>query len=154
MVSTILGLEATFLVGFCMYVRGGEDGKGLSFIRCSTTKCFGSFIVCLYVNDLPTVAPESGSTIKYADDTQALVSGSLHDLAGIISRLPGLLQRFHVWLIRNRLSLHIAKSQVSLFGSTVILRHIDLKSIQMFDVTVPIKPTLISLSVTLDICLT
>ena len=143
-----------YLSGRCQYVRGGEDVKGYVSSGVPQGSVLGPLLFNMYVNDLPTVVSEAGSIIQYADDTQVLVSGSPHDLDGIISRLQDLLQRLDIWFTRNRLSLNITKSQVSLFGSKVILKRIDLKSIQIFDVIVPIKPTLVSLGVTLDSCLT
>ena len=103
---------------------------------------------------MPSVVRRLCSIAQYADDTQVLVSGSPQNVSVITSRLQEALCRLAEWFSRNRLALNVSKSQVIAFGSKVVLRRIDLKSIDICGATMPVKSSILSLGVTIDICLT
>ena len=114
----------------------------------------GPMLFNLFVNDMPSVVSGLCSIAQYADDTQVLVSGSPQNVSVITSRLQEALCRLAEWFSRNRLALNVSKSQVIAFGSKVVLRRIDLKSIDICGATIPLKSSILSLGVTIDRCLT
>ena len=77
--------------------------------------------------------------MQYADDTQVLISGPPQDIGVITSRLQVVLRKLAAWFSLNRLLLNVNKSQVIVFGSKATLRHVNLKTIDVFGVAVPVN---------------
>ena len=134
-------------------MRGCND-KGFVSSGVPQGSVLGPLLFNMFVNDLPTVASGLCSIVQYADDTQVMVSGSPRDVSVITTRLQVILRRLGDWFSRNRLALNVSKSQVILFGSKATLRRVELKSVNVFETTVPIKSSILSLGVTIDSCLT
>ena len=143
-----------YLSGRSQYVRGCRDHKGHVSSGVPQGSVLGPMLFNLFVNDMPSVVSGLCSIAQYADDTQVLVSGSPQNVSVITSRLQEGLCRLAEWFSRNRLALNVSKSQVIAFGSKVILRRIDLKSIDICGATIPLKSSIWSLGVTIDRCLT
>ena len=73
----------------------------------------GPLLFSIYVNDLPSVV--ACKVLLYADDTALLVSGT--DIHEIEQTLATELKCVRDWLIDNKLSLHLGKTESILFGS-------------------------------------
>ena len=143
----------SYLSGRSQFVRGCND-KGFVSSGVPQGSVLGPLLFNMFVNDLPTVASGLCSIVQYADDTQVMVSGPPQDVSVITTRLQVILRRLGDWFSRNRLALNVSKSQVILFGSKATLRRVELKSVDVFETTVPIKSSILSLGVTIDSCLT
>ena len=144
----------SYLSGRSQYVRGCDDAIGHISSGVPQGSVLGPTLFNIFVNDLPSVVHGLCKIVQYADDTQVLVCGSPHDLSAIVARLHVVLQRLGEWFARNQLALNVLKSQVVVFGSKVTMKNVNLKSLNIIDITVPVKPSLTSLGVTLDSCLT
>lgn len=73
----------------------------------------GPLLFLVYVNDMP--ASVNCKLLLYADDSALLVSGK--STIDIQCRLSSELQSIREWLIDNKLSLHLGKTESILFGS-------------------------------------
>ena len=73
----------------------------------------GPLLFLCYVNDMPMSV--KCKLLLYADDSALLVSGS--DPSKIAERLSKELESCRQWLIDNKLSLHLGKTEAILFGS-------------------------------------
>jgi hypothetical protein len=73
----------------------------------------GPLLFLVYVNDLP--ASVKCKTVLYADDSALLVSGK--DVSEIEQTLSSELQSVCNWLVDNKLSIHLGKTESILFGS-------------------------------------
>lgn len=73
----------------------------------------GPLLFLIYVNDMP--AAVNCKVILYADDSSLLVSG--RNISQIQDTLSDELSNISQWLLDNRLSLHVGKSECILFGT-------------------------------------
>ena len=73
----------------------------------------GPMLFLIYVNDLPSAV--KCKVLLYADDTALLVSGK--SVLEIERSLASELQSVRNWLIDNKLSLHLGKTESILFGT-------------------------------------
>ena len=67
----------------------------------------GSLLFLIYINDLPEVSSKLFSVL-YADDT--CLSLSNHDYNQLIADFNIELEKVNIWLVKNRLSLNVAKT--------------------------------------------
>ncbi|OOO00385.1 MAG: hypothetical protein ATN35_07545 [Epulopiscium sp. Nele67-Bin004] len=77
----------------------------------------GPLLFSLYVNDLPTVCPNS-NTIMYADDTVIFMHGS--SAARVDDQLTNSMQHITDWLKQNCLQLNVSKTVCMFFSKTKI----------------------------------
>ena len=73
----------------------------------------GLLLFLIYVNDIPSAV--RCKLLLYADDSALIVSGTNTD--EIQNRLSPELESIREWLIDNKLSLHLGKTESILFGS-------------------------------------
>ena len=73
----------------------------------------GPLIFLVYVNDMP--AATNSKLLLYADDSAILVSGK--DVSQIQATLSKKLESIREWLIDNKLSLHLGKTESILYGT-------------------------------------
>merc|ERR1712081_62848 len=81
----------------------------------------GSLLFLCYVNDMPMSV--KCKLLLYADDSTLIISGS--DPKVIADTLSFELNSFRQWLIDNKLSLHLGKTESILFGSKRKLRKVN-----------------------------
>ena len=74
----------------------------------------GPLLFSIYVNDMYSAV--SCKVILYADDSALLVSGN--NISTIEYTLSMELEKLNLWLIDNKLSLHLGKTESILFGPT------------------------------------
>jgi hypothetical protein len=74
----------------------------------------------IYVNDLQTSIDQDCKVLLYADDTAILFSHN--DTRVISEKLSRMLKSCHEWLVDNKLSLHLGKTESILFGPNRKLR--------------------------------
>ncbi len=73
----------------------------------------GPLLFLLYVNDMPSSV--SCDLMLYADDSALIVSGKI--VQAIETKLSQELYKISVWLEKNKLSLHLGKTESILFAS-------------------------------------
>ena len=71
---------------------------------CTTGIHIESFIVIIYINDLPKVTNKR-FPILFADDTTLLIEGS--NIYAIITTLNNELNHLNIWLGENKLSINV-----------------------------------------------
>jgi len=82
----------------------------------------GPLLFLIYVNDLKISIDSECKVLIYADDTCILFS---HNNPKVIAqKLSKMLESCHDWLVDNKLSLHLGKTESILFGSKRKLRNI------------------------------
>ena len=84
-------------------------------IECGVPKgpVLGPLLFLIYVNDIPAVVKHK--LLLYADDAALLIHGK--NLKDIESSLSSELEIVNEWLISNKLSLPLGKTESILFGS-------------------------------------
>ena len=80
----------------------------------------GPLLFLIYVNDLQTSIDQDCKVLLYADDTAILFSHN--DTRVISEKLSRMLKSCHEWLVDNKLSLHLGKTESILFGPNRKLR--------------------------------
>ena len=94
--------------------------SSMKYVTCGVPQgsILGPLLFLIYVNDMEAVV--KNKLLLYADDSAILVSGK--DIASIEKELSEDLQRVSGWLVDNRLSLHLGKTESILFGSNIKLK--------------------------------
>ena len=92
------------------------------FLGCAVPQgtILGPLLFLLYINDLPNCLQHSQPRM-YADDTTITFAGS--DVDEITSFINLDLERIHVWLAANKLTLNMTKTEFLLIGSKQRLLH-------------------------------
>merc|ERR1712055_388294 len=92
-------------------------------VKCGVPKgsILGPLLFLCYLNDMPISL--TCKLLLYADDSALIVSGS--DPNVIADLLSNELKSCRDWLIDNKLSLHLGKTETILFGTKRKLKHIN-----------------------------
>ena len=107
---------------------------------------FGPLLFLLYINDMS--AAVKCKLLLYADDSVLLASGK--DLVEIEATLSCELESVNNWLIDNKLSLHLGKTQSIVFGTRKKLYKCSTLNIVCNGNVIESKSTVTYLGVTLD----
>ena len=117
-----IGVRNTAIKWFTSYLTGRTqvcDVEGTisdpQDITCGVPQgsILGPLLFLIYINDMP--AAVKCKLLLYADDSALLVSGS--DVSEIEKTLGNELDSVSKWLIDNRLSIHLGKTESILFGT-------------------------------------
>jgi len=150
-----LGFQKTTIEWFESYLNGRlqcvDIGGTLStpaIVTCGVPQgsILGPLLFLIYVNDMPSAV--SCKLLLYADDSALLVSGK--DPADIQQRLSSELQSIREWLIDNKLSLHLGKTESILFGSKQRLKQHDSISVTCAGNTIGSKSCVKYIGIDLD----
>lgn len=106
----------------------------------------GPLIFLIYVNDMP--AATNSKLLLYADDSAILVSGK--DVGQIQITLSKELESIREWLIDNKLSLHLGKTESILFGTNRKLKLAPQLNIECAGSKLANRPSVKYLGVDLD----
>ena len=106
----------------------------------------GPLLFLIYVNDMESAV--SCRLILYADDSALVISGK--DISAIQNKLGEELKSLREWLIDNKLSLHLGKTESILFGSRRKLKTSAQLNVQCDGINVPAKESVCYLGVELD----
>ena len=99
---------------------------------CLYTMHFGTFVICLcYVNGMVISIDPDCKLLLYADDSTIQFSHS--DPDQISNKLGKVLESCSDWLVDNKLSLHIGKTECILFGPNRKLKKVKIFKITCFD---------------------
>ena len=95
-------------------------------IRCGVPQgsILGPTLFLLYINDICNIS-EVLRCILYADDTSIFCSGE--DILELCNRLTNELEKLHIWLIINKLSLNIGKTNFMIFSGMNIKEDVGIK---------------------------
>ncbi len=128
----------------------GVDSDPMT-VRCGVPQgsILGPLLFLCYVNDMPISV--KCKLLLYADDSALLVSGK--DPTEIGKRLSYELESCSQWLIDNKLSLHLGKTEAILFGSKRKLKKAKRFSVSCSGTTIENQPSVKYLGATLDQCL-
>ena len=119
---TAMGFKSNVLNWMSSYLSVREQSVNVNGVlsRSQTITCgvpqgsiLGPLLFLLYVNDMQ--AAVKCKLLLYADDSALLVSGK--DISSIESKLSNELSSISNWLVDNKLSLHLGKTESILFGS-------------------------------------
>lgn len=110
----------------------------------------GPLLFLIYVNDMP--AAVKCKVILYADDSSLLVSG--RNISQIQETLTDELSNVREWLLDNRLSLHVGKSECILFGTKHKIKKAPELKVTCNGNEIQTKTTVTYLGLTLDQTLT
>ena len=115
----------SYLSGRNQFVQVNDTYSNSSPITCGVPQgsILGPLLFLCYVNDMEiSISPEC-KLLLYADDSAILFS---HKTPEVISRkLSSELQSCSKWLVDNKLSLHLGKTECILFGSRTKLRKVQ-----------------------------
>ena len=104
-----------YLSGRTQLVDIAGTFSSLKAVTCGVPQgsILGPLLFSIYVNDLPSVV--ACKVLLYADDTAMIVSGmNIHEIE---QTLATELKCVRDWLIDNKLSLHLGKTESILFGN-------------------------------------
>ena len=103
-------------------IQGSVSSEKL--IKCGVPQgsILGPLFFLLYINDLPQCLDKTKPRL-FADDTNLIVSGdSITDLETAVNSD---LEKLRKWLIANKLSLNVAKTEFMLIGSKQMIKNIS-----------------------------
>ena len=94
------------------------------FIECGVPQgsILGPLLFLLYINDLPECLKNTRPRL-FADDTN--LTASTHSIADIEIAANSDVENLRHWLIANKLSLNVAKTEFMLIGSPQMLRNVS-----------------------------
>ena len=116
----IMGIDSTwfksYLTGRSQVVGCGGVLSKLEGISCGVPQgsILGPLLFLCYVNNMSTSIDDDCKLILYADDSAILYTH--RDTKVISSKLGKVLENCSDWLIDNKLSLHLGKTECILFG--------------------------------------
>ena len=107
----------SYLTGRKQYVE--IDGKGSSFadVTCGVPQgsILGPMLFLMYVNDMERCISKDSQLLLYADDSVIVHSSkNVEEINSVLSRE---MESVHKWLVENRLSLHLGKTESIVFGT-------------------------------------
>ena len=113
----------SYLGGRQQIVIANETRSDPGIVTCGVPQgsILGPLLFLCYVNDMPISI--KCKLLLYADDSALIVSGS--DPQTIADKLSEELESCRKWLMDNKLSLHLGKTEAILFGSKRILRNVE-----------------------------
>ena len=113
----------SYLGGRQQIVIANETRSDPGTVTCGVPQgsILGPLLFLCYVNDMPISV--RCKLLLYADDSALIVSGS--DPQSIADKLSEELESCRKWLMDNKLSLHLGKTESILFGSKKKLRKVE-----------------------------
>ena len=120
-------------------------------ITCGVTQgsVLGPLLFLCYVNDMPISV--DCKLLLYADDSALLADGK--DPVEIAAKLSKELESYQQWLIDNKLSLHLGKTEAILFGSNRKLKNHNEFNVMCNNEPIKSTQSVKYLGITLDKCL-
>lgn len=153
-----MGLTQSSLMWFSSYLSDRHQLVELSGTRSSTKNItcgvpqgsiLGPLLFLIYVNDMSAVV--KNKLLLYADDSAILVSA--RNKSDIENKLSNDLNNVSHWLVNNKLSLHLGKTESILFGSKPRIRSQPSLDITCNGSSIESKTSVKYLGVTIDQCL-
>ena len=126
--------------------NGTVSEPGTVSCRVPQGSILGSLLFLCYVNDMPMSV--KCKLLLYADDSALIVSGS--DPKIIADALSKELESCRQWLMDNKLSLHLAKTESILFGSKKKLKRVISFEVKCGDIVIKNEESVNYLGVQLD----
>ena len=153
-----IGLNADCLRWFQSYLSGRTQLVNVQ-VTCSSftdVSCgvpqgsiLGPLLFLIYVNDMAGAIDEK--ILLYADDTAILVSNKHVDVIEL--KLRTALETISDWLVDNKLSLHLGKTESILFGSKRKLSNCENLRVSCNGVNIEAKTSVKYLGASIDNCM-
>ena len=106
----------SYLTGRKQYVHINSISSDPGLVTCGVPQgsILGPLLFLIYVNDMETSIDSDCKLILYADDSAIFYAHK--DPHVISSKLGSVLDKCSTWLVNNKLSLHLGKTECILFG--------------------------------------
>ena len=106
----------TYLSNRSQLVNVGKINSDIANVTCGVPQgsILGPLLFLCYVNDMAISIDPDCKLLLYADDSTILFSHK--DLDQIANKLGRVLESCSEWLVDNKLSLHLGKTECILFG--------------------------------------
>ena len=116
------------------FVTIDDSNSNFGSVTCGVPQgsILGPLLFLIYINDLPISV--TCKLLLYADDSALLVRGK--DASIIASTLSKNLSSCKNWLVDNKLSLHLGKTEAILFGTKRKLKNVDEFNVKCDDVII------------------
>ena len=108
----------------------------------------GPLLFLCYVNDMPTCIDNDCKLLLYADDSVILFADKNPSV--IAEKLSYVMNNCSTWLVDNKLSLHLGKTECMLFGSNRKLKKVKSFSVLCNDHEIPSQENVKYLGLTVD----
>lgn len=134
----LMGIGSTkwfesYLSNRSQLVNVGEINSDTAAVTCGVPQgsILGPLLFLCYVNDMVISIDPECKLLLYADDSTILFSH--RDPAQIANKLGKVLESCSDWLVDNKLSLHLGKTECILFGSKRKLKKVNNFHVQCYD---------------------
>ena len=135
----IMGLNFTgwlksYLKGRTQTVIANDTSSEPGIVTCGVPQgsILGPLLFLCYVNDMPISV--KCKLLLYADDSALIISGT--DPKQIAEELSKALEECRQWLMDNKLSLHLGKTEAMIFGSKKKLNKVESFKVRCGDVEI------------------
>ena len=139
---------SSYLTGRAQVVDIDGTLSSTSQISCGVPQgsILGPLLFLVYINDMPSAV--NCKLLLYADDSALVVSGT--SVSDIEATLSLELESVSQWLMDNKLSLHLGKTESILFGNNHLLSKCSELNVRCNDSTIEPKSSVKYLGVQLD----
>ena len=117
----LYGIKGMALKQFTSYLTCRKQSCNVNNVTSTIIRCgvpqgsnLGSLLFLLYINDLPNCLQYSMPSM-FADDMNIAVTGNSSEMIEI--KLNSDLSKIHTWLVSNKLTLNVSKTEYMIIGS-------------------------------------
>ena len=109
----------------------------------------GPILFTLMINDLPLHIKNS-LCIMFADDTQLLISGFIHEINNIVAKIQEDISMAYTWMNNNYMMLNIDKTEFIVIGKPNVLKQLKEINIKFEDIVIKRVYKIKSLGLVID----
>ena len=109
----------------------------------------GPLLYSIFSNDL-ALHSKDATVIQYADDTQILVTGKKRQMQQLVTTMENTLSVVMDWFNNHSMKVNTAKTQLIVFGTKAMLRHMPPVSVRFGSAVIKESPTVRNLGLVMD----